>query len=275
MSKINNQDKIVAKKHFGQNFLKDSIVLEKIIESMPNSENIVVEIGPGLGDLTNKLLKKRDVVAFEIDRDLCNILKNRFKDEIKEKRLILNCGDVLDFWKSSLIQKPYDLVANLPYYVATNIVLKALRDRNCKNILVMLQKEVAKKFAAQCGDKEFSSLAILARSAGEVKRVFDVNPNSFEPPPKVMSSILFIKKDRNLEDIDFEEFLKAAFLVPRKTLLKNLSKKYDKESIKDIFEKLNLPLNIRPHQVATSIYHQIFKLVKRMRDGSNSTKEKP
>lgn len=271
--------KVEAKKRFGQNFLKDSAVLEKIIQSMPNSDNLIIEIGPGLGDLTKRLLDKKDVVAFEIDKDLCNILKDKFKDEIETKKFILNCGDVLDKWKSSLIQKPYDLVANLPYYVATNIVLKALKDKNCKNILVMLQKEVAEKFAAKSGDREFSSLSVLAESAGEVKKIFDVHPDSFDPPPKVISSVLLIRKSRSLEDKVFEEFLKAAFLAPRKTLLKNLSTKYNKDKIKSAFEKLNLPLNIRPHQVATSIYHQLYKILEKgANDGeesksTNSTKE--
>ncbi len=259
---------VKAKKRFGQNFLKDSSVLDKIIQSMPHSDNIVVEIGPGLGDLTKRLLHKKDVIAFEIDKDLCDILQKKFKKEIEEKKLLLNCGDVLGFWENSLVDKPYDLVANLPYYVATNIILKALRDKNCKNILVMLQKEVAQKFAAKSGDKEFSSLAVLASSAGNVKKLFDVNPSSFEPPPKVTSSVLLIKKSTYLDEMGFEDFLKMAFFAPRKTLLKNLSKKYDKKELEKIFAQLNLLPNIRPHQATTSIYHRLYEILeKRKVDG--------
>lgn len=264
-------NKIDAKKRFGQNFLKDSAIVNKIIQSMPLTKNIVVEIGPGLGDLTKKLLKKRDVIAFEIDKDLCGILKKEFKKEIEEKRLILKCGDVIEYWNGSLVDRPYDLVANLPYYVATNIVLKALKDPNCKNILVMLQKEVANKFAANTNDKEFLALAVLAKSCGSVKKLFDVSANAFDPPPKVTSSLLLIKKSSNMEDKGFEDFLKVAFLAPRKTLLKNLSKSYNKDRLKETFYQLNLPPNIRPHQATTSIYHQLYNILeKRKVDGKES-----
>jgi len=178
-----------ANKRYGQNFLKSDYYKQKIIQSMPKTDNIAVEIGPGLGDLTKRLIHIKDVIAFEIDNDLCNILKIEFKDEIDKNRLILKCGDVLGYWKNSLVDKPYDLVANLPYYAATNIVLRALKDKNCKNILVMLQKEVAQKFASCSEDKEFSSLAVLAQSTGIVKKLFDVSPKSFEPAPKVIKKI--------------------------------------------------------------------------------------
>lgn len=267
----NQLKEIKAKKRFGQNFLKDQAVIEKIIQSMPKTDHLIVEIGPGLGDLTRKLIAKKDVIAFEIDKNLCNILKREFKDEIDKKRLILKCGDVQDFWKNSLVDKDYDLIANLPYYVATNIILKALRDERCKNILVMLQKEVAQKFSAESGDKDFSSLAVLAQSVGDVKKLFDVSPDSFEPPPKVVSSILLIKKKRSLKDKEFENFLKIAFCAPRKTLLKNLSQKYSKDILLEIFDQLNLLPNIRPHQATTSIYHQLYEILeKRKVDGKES-----
>ena len=116
---------------------------------MPKDNNLIVEIGPGLGDLTEKLLQKNKLVAYEIDTDLCKILKEKFDIE-------LICGDVLDSWQSGkLREEKYNLIANLPYYVATNIILKALNDENCENILVLIQKEVAEKFSALCGAGRF------------------------------------------------------------------------------------------------------------------------
>jgi 16S rRNA (adenine1518-N6/adenine1519-N6)-dimethyltransferase len=209
------------------------------------------------------------VIAFEIDRDLCIHLKDKFKKEIEMGRLKLICGDVLEYWKQNLVDRDYDLVANLPYYIATNIVIKALQDERCKNILVMLQKEVADKFSAKVNEKDFSSLALIADSVGEAKKVTIVKPGSFIPPPKVDSAVLLIKKSRNLEDSGFLEFLKIAFKQPRKTLFKNLSQKYDKEFLLSIFSKLNLASTIRPHQANTSIYHQIFKEVKEQIDGES------
>ncbi len=259
---------IAAKKRFGQNFLKDSAVVAKIIQSMPKSSNKIVEIGPGLGDLTKKLLEQKDVIAYEIDRDLCAHLQKEFADRIETGRLELRCGDVLDHWQDHLIEEKYDLVANLPYYVATNIVLKALEDSNCEHILVMLQKEVADKFSAKPKEREFSSLSVLAQSAGEVKRLFIVKPSSFSPAPKVDSAVLLIAKERSLKDEGFKEFLKAAFSQPRKKLLKNLSTRYDKELLNRIFSELGLDQNIRPHEATTSIYHRIYATLKEKIDES-------
>ncbi|MRI59289.1 MAG: 16S rRNA (adenine(1518)-N(6)/adenine(1519)-N(6))-dimethyltransferase [Epsilonproteobacteria bacterium] len=259
--------KIEAKKRFGQNFLKDNAVLNKIIQSMPEGNRKVVEIGPGLGDLTQKLLEKKDVIAFEIDRDLCRLLKEKFAKEIEQGRLKLICADVLDHWKQNLAQEEYDLVANLPYYVATNIVLKALQDERCKNILVMLQKEVADKFSAQPKEREFSSLAVLAQSTGEAKRLFVVKPTSFSPPPKVDSAVLLITKRQNLADEDFMRFLKVAFKQPRKTLMKNLSEQYPKELLTQIFSSLGLASSLRPHEATTSIYHRLYEMLKEKIDG--------
>ena len=259
--------KVEAKKKFGQNFLKDSAVLERIIQSMPKSDRVVVEIGPGLGDLTQKLLEKKDVIAFEIDKDLCHLLKQKFQKQIQEGRLKLVCSDVLDRWDKSLVDQEYDLIANLPYYVATNIVLKALKDPKCKNILVMLQKEVADKFSAQPKEKEFSSLSILAQSSGEAKRLFVVKPESFTPAPKVDSAVLLIQKKRNLEDEGFMRFLKSTFKQPRKTLLKNLAQEYPKELLETIFGQLGLPTTIRPHEATTSIYHRLYETLKETIDG--------
>ena len=213
---------------------------------MPNSENLVVEIGPGLGDLTEKLLEKRRVLAFEIDKDLCEILKKKFPE------LNLKCGDVLDYWQESLADEKYDLIANLPYYIATNIILKALKDKNAKNILVLIQKEVADKFCAKVGDKNYGGLSIIASSVANVKKLFDVPPGAFVPAPKVTSSVILFEKFKDSFDEDFAKFLKIAFSNPRKTLKKNLSA-YNFEPNEYGFQN-----TIRPHQVDGSTFFRLF-----------------
>ncbi len=252
----------VAKKKFGQNFLKDRSVLYKIVEAMPKSDSIIAEIGPGLGDLTKFLVDVTSVVAFEVDTDLCQYLKREFKEEIKTSRFTLRCGDVLEAWQSELLDVPYALVANLPYYIATNIILKALADPNCEYLLVMIQREVAEKFSAAPGDKNFGALSVIAQTVGEASIVVHVPPEAFDPAPKVDSAVLLIKKTANRNDEEFELMLRAAFTQPRKTLQKNLSSRYEKESVKTAFEQLELAPSIRPHQVATTDYHQLFKLLK-------------
>jgi len=256
-----NIQSVVAKKKFGQNFLKDESVLRKIVEAMPKNENKLVEIGPGLGDLTKFLVDVRSVEAFEVDTDLCKLLQNVFKEEIATKRLHINCGDVLQAWQSALVDEPYDLVANLPYYIATKIILKALADPMCKNILVMVQLEVAEKFCASAGDKVFGSLSIIAQSVATAEIVVKVPPTAFDPQPKVDSAVFLIQKNADRSDKEFEDMLRVAFTQPRKTLMKNLSMKYEKTALVEVFEKLELTLTIRPHQLDTKDYHQLYKLI--------------
>jgi len=254
---------IKAKKKFGQNFLKDESVLIKIIESMPRNDNRIVEIGPGLGDLTKKLVKNKDVTAYEVDRDLYSILQSEFSNEISSKKLDLILTDVLKVWTdgSSLYNSKYDLVANLPYYIATNIILKALNDDNCELIIVMVQKEVANKFTAIAKDKEYSSLGVISQLLCEERRILvEVPPTSFNPPPKVDSSVIYLKKNMTAKfDEDFNKFLKFAFTQPRKKLIKNLSARYNKNELVKLFDELNIAQNIRPHEVDASLYSQIYK----------------
>ena len=254
---------IKAKKRFGQNFLKDTNIVNQIVKSIPKNSYKLVEIGAGLGDLTQYLLKSQDVVAFEIDLDLCKYLKEKFATELKSGRLKLICGDVLDYWEnSSLLDENYKIVANLPYYVATKIILKALDDRYNQSVTVMIQKEVADKFLADIGDKEFSALSVIAQSVSRVSFVVDAPPLSFTPPPKVDSKVIeFVKIDAKNISSEFKEFLGIAFKQPRKTLAKNLSNRYEREEINALFEDMDLNQSIRPHQVETIDYHQIYTIL--------------
>ncbi|WP_321313577.1 16S rRNA (adenine(1518)-N(6)/adenine(1519)-N(6))-dimethyltransferase RsmA [Halarcobacter sp.] len=257
---------IIAKKKFGQNFLKDKTVLSKIIQSMPNNNNHIVEIGPGLGDLTENLVKYKDTTAYEVDTDLIAVLKSKFAIDIENERFKLIHTDVLEAWeeKGSLHKSSYDLIANLPYYIATNIILRAFEDINCENIIVMIQREVAQKFAAKVNDKEYSSLSIITQLVSKEARIlFDVPPESFDPPPKVVSSILFISKKKDVElDKGFLKFLKVCFSQPRKKLFKNLTALYNKEALSNIYNELNIKETLRPHEVDVSLYSQLYTKVK-------------
>ena len=263
-------EKVKAKKQYGQNFLKDTTILDKIIQSMPNNNNYVVEIGPGLGDLTKNLVKYKDMTAYEVDTDLIGILKSKFAIEMKEGKLKLIHTDVLEAWdkQKTLHDGKYDLIANLPYYIATNIILRAFEDKNCEHIIVMVQKEVAEKFTAKVNNKDYSSLGIITESISIDSRIlFDVPPESFDPPPKIISSILYIKKDMDKHlDKDFNKFLKACFVQPRKKLSKNLTSVIDKNIISKIYEELSINDNVRPHEVSSSLYSQMHTRVK---DGRN------
>jgi 16S rRNA (adenine1518-N6/adenine1519-N6)-dimethyltransferase len=258
MDKIKNLSEF-ANKRFGQNFLKNDHIIKQIIQSIPNDSLAVAEIGPGLGDLTKELINVRNVTAFEVDKRLCEHLQTKFDKPIRQSLLEIKCGDVLKHWGSEgLLEEEYHLVANLPYYIATNIILKALKDKNCKSILVMVQKEVAQKFSAQSGEKAFSSLAVLTQTVGYGELLFVVGAENFMPPPKVTSAILLIRKKQSEDNKGFEEFLKIAFKQPRKKLSKNLSIYYPKDKIEALFLQLEIKENLRPHEATTFIYHHLY-----------------
>ncbi|HIP42154.1 MAG TPA: 16S rRNA (adenine(1518)-N(6)/adenine(1519)-N(6))-dimethyltransferase RsmA [Campylobacterales bacterium] len=248
-----------ANKRYGQNFLKNDLIIKQIIQAIPNDNLVVAEIGPGLGDLTKELIVARNVSAFEVDKRLCEHLNTTFSDPICQGTLTIHCGDVLERWgDKTLLDEDYHLVANLPYYIATNIILKALKDTRCQSVLVMVQKEVAKKFSAQAGEKAFSGLSVLTQSVGYGELLFDVGAENFVPPPKVTSSILLIRKKRSEDNKGFEDFLKVAFKQPRKKLSKNLATHYRKDTIEALFLQLEIKDNLRPHEAETSIYHHLY-----------------
>lgn len=263
-----------ADKRFGQNFLKNDIYIQKIIQSMPKDSLRVAEIGPGLGDLTKELIKAKNVTAFEVDKRLCEHLSALFETPIHQGSFKLECGDVLERWESgSLLDEPYHLVANLPYYIATNIILKALKDIHCQSILVMVQKEVADKFAAGVKQKAFSALSVIAGSVGKAKVCFEVEPEAFVPPPKVTSAVLLIEKEMTRDDEKFEAFLKIAFGQPRKKLMRNLMSAFPQEMVEQTFSKLGLDALLRPHEAETSIYHHLYNELKDYLDGQPKQRE--
>jgi len=264
----------IASKRFGQNFLKDHSYVDQIIQAMPEDHLPIAEIGPGLGDLTAALIRVRHVTAFEVDKRLCEHLSGQFVSEIDSGRLQLECGDALERWEQgSLLDEPYHLVANLPYYIATHLILKALHDPWCRSILVMVQKEVAVKFAAKSRERDFSALSILAADVGVAQLRFEVPPEAFVPPPKVTSAVLSIRKDRSLEDARFEQFLKIAFAQPRKKLNKNLEKAFSKALVQSAYLALDLDPLIRPHEATTSIYRHLYTTLKKeLKDGQKQPK---
>ncbi|MFQ3580464.1 MAG: 16S rRNA (adenine(1518)-N(6)/adenine(1519)-N(6))-dimethyltransferase RsmA [Chloracidobacterium sp.] len=190
------------RKRFGQHFLRDANLLRRIVAAADiTRHDLVLEIGPGRGALTELLLEKAAaVVAFELDRDLAKWLEERFADA----RWRLYTGDVLDADLTSCLAEtralfglpaaPVKVVANLPYNVSTPIVEKLLASQSAlTDIVVMLQREVGWRLAAAPGTREYGYFSVIVQAHCDVERLFDVPPGAFHPPPKVMSSVVRLK----------------------------------------------------------------------------------
>ncbi len=251
------------KKKFGQNFLQDNNILEKIANSVSiTSNDLVIEIGPGGGALTEKLIEQtKKLVCFEIDTDLKQYLS---KYEDMGAKIVY--GDFLKQDVNSVISEvTYEnlyIVANLPYYITTPIIEKIINDNlPVKHCIFMVQKEVADRLKAQIGTKQYNSLTIFIDYYFEVKKLFDVNRNSFYPKPNVDSSIISLEKRLNKkvivsnEDIFFK-LIRDSFTYKRKTLRNNL-KGYNLEIIEDVLRKYGFDLSVRAENLSIEIFADI------------------
>lgn len=228
-----------AKKSLGQNFLKSGAILSKIVVSAELKESdIVLEIGPGKGALTEKLLEKvKKVIAIEKDDSLFAFLEEKFAKNIENGQLILINQDILEFdLKNNLKDsKNYKIVANIPYNITGAILKKFLTSENQPETMTLLvQKEVAQRIVAN--DKKESLLSISVKSYGEPKVLFKVQARFFSPAPKVDSAVIHIKdiskrvfETKNIKEEDFWKVLRAGFAQKRKKLSNNLKKVVNKE----------------------------------------------
>ena len=250
-----------VKKKFGQNFLTDQNVLQKIVD-IPDitDQTLVVEIGPGMGSMTEHLLSKaKRVLAYEIDNDLIPILNKNFEDT----NLSLINDDILkrniDEDINNLNEK-FDkviLVANLPYYITTPIIMKVLEQSNMiKELVVMMQYEVAKRFTSKPRTKDYNSLSVVIQFKTEAKIAMKVPRTVFVPAPNVDSAIVYMKVkneyEANPDDSDvFFKLVRASFTHRRKTLVNNLSTsfKLDKPIIIDILESLGHSGTVRAEEL--------------------------
>lgn len=251
---------VKAKKQYGQNFLKDKNIINKIVTSANITPNmIVIEIGPGMGALTEELIKvSKKTICYEIDPDMVIILKDKFKNVPSEKLEIIE----QDFLKANLNNKFKEsdnitLVANLPYYITTPILLKVLEELSfIKSITIMVQKEVAERLAGKPSTKDYNALSVLVQYKHEAKILFDVSKKSFYPEPDVTSSVIQITKKNHykvaMSEEYFYKFNRNIFRQRRKTLVNNIkeSYQYDRCQIEEILNKEGLNLKIRSENLS-------------------------
>ena len=257
-----NQENFNFKKKFGQNFIVDKNIIHSIIsKSNIDKDTLVIEIGPGAGSLTTELDKvSGHVIAYEIDKTLKPIL-----DAKNLKNTTIIYGDflkrnVLEDLKKYNYKKTY-VVANLPYYITTPIIIKLIEDNlNIDKIVVMVQKEVGDRFKAKPNTKEYNSLSIFLNYYYTVEKLLDVSKNVFIPKPNVDSIVVSFTKKENKIKVDNEELffklVRDSFKQKRKTLKNNL-KGYNLEKIEEVLKRHNLDLTVRAEALPIEIFAEI------------------
>lgn len=252
-------------KAFGQNFLVNEKAFEKIIETAELSKkDLVLEIGPGIGNLTLKLAKKtKKVIAIEKDKRMCEILKNIIQSQsIKNIKLINK--DILKTNLGIYTLKPYKLTANLPYYITSPVIRRFLEMRNPpESMTLMIQKEVAQRICAK--PNKMSLLAVSVQFYAKPKIISYISKKSFWPEPKVDSAIIKIVPLKTKFSKKFTEkffkIVKAGFSHPRKQLINNLSKglKMEKEKIKEWLLKNNVQPSQRAETLGVDEWQKLTK----------------
>ena len=260
INSILKENDIKIKKKFGQNFLVDNNILNGIVNASELNKNIgVIEIGPGLGSLTEHLVNNAGfVLCYEIDSELISYLEDNLKSYSNFK--ILN-QDILEADINNDIEtyfKNYDriyVVANLPYYITTPIILGLLEktDRISKYVM-MMQKEVADRICGNPKTKDYNALSIAIKYRAEAKKAFNVSRECFIPAPNVDSSVIVLnvyenKKYNVLDEELFFKFIRLCFSQRRKTLINNLQNYYDKDFIVEMLNHFNIKLTVRSEEL--------------------------
>lgn len=257
---------VKAKKSLGQNFLIDREVLEKIVSITDITNKEVLEIGPGSGNLTTYILKKKPkkLYVVEKDDDLAILLKEKFDTEIE----IIN-DDILKVSESTISDQKLSVFGNLPYNISTEILSKWILNIGSNfwfdSLVLMFQKEVADRIISKFNNSNYGRLSILSSWKLNVKKILDIKPQSFSPRPKIDSSLLLFTPKENFFKLNdpknLEKITRIFFSQRRKMLKKPFNQVFDNG--KEVAEKFGIDLNLRPQNLEPEVY---FKLVKEYED---------
>tara|TARA_B100001173_G_scaffold308067_1_gene317655 strand:+ start:744 stop:1538 length:795 start_codon:yes stop_codon:yes gene_type:complete len=249
------------KKSLGQNFLTDKNIIKIIVNAGEIQKNdIVLEVGPGTGNLTEEILSKdpKKIFAVEKDKYLINKLNERFN-----KKITLINEDILVVDEKKYSKHPMIVFGNLPYNISTQILIKWVRFNNINNtfkkFILMFQKEVADRIIAKTNEKNYGRLAILSSWKLNIKKIIDISPNSFYPIPKVTSTVLLIEpksKFFNLKNTKNLEHITNVFFNQRRKMIKKPLNIIFK-NVNEISKKLNIDINDRPQNLSPLKYFEI------------------
>ena len=254
---------IKPKKKLGQNFLHDKNIISSIINNVNVKDEDIIEIGPGPGILTENILKNkaRSLLVIEKD-DSFEVNLKKIKNKYKDNFTYL-IHDVIDFDFNNLIKKEYKIVSNLPYNISVPFILKMIKIRGViswKDMVLMVQKEVAERITADIGTKNYGRLSIMVNLNNDVKKLLNVKPSSFIPKPKVDSTVIKISpknKNLNINEEIFEKIVKICFSQRRKKIKNNLDQLNTNTSL--LLELSNIDPDIRAENINIEGFLRISK----------------
>lgn len=257
-----------AKKGYGQNFLVDPVITRKCAE-LSHCENAVIEIGPGIGSLTEELaLHSKHVTAYEIDPDMAEVLKHTLASYTNVEVILQDFLESDIETKVKQLKDTYGQVtvcANLPYYITTPVLFRIFdMGDDIPYITVMVQKEVGDRFAAKPGDKDYSALSVEGQYLYKIRKLFTVPGRSFNPSPRVDSSVIQFERRQDIDSTidlkDFFQFVRACFKQRRKTLINNLKEYYqDGDKAQKVLDKAGISVSVRAQELSYQELQKIYE----------------
>ena len=251
---------IRAKKSLGQNFLIDKDIINKIVSTVSITDNEILEVGPGTGNLTKEILKNNPSKMYLVEKD--NFLAESLK-EIMDERVVIFNEDILKFDTTSLSKNKIVVFGNLPYNISTEILSTWIV--NLKNnywfsdLILMFQKEVADRIIAKFNTSAYGRLSILANWRLNVNKICDISPESFSPRPKIQSTLIHFTPKKKFVDIkdplNLEKITRVFFSHRRKMLKKPFNQIFNGNT--DLLDKFNLDLNLRPQNLDFDTYYKL------------------
>ena len=252
-----------AKKSLGQNFLIDQNIINKIVNIVNIKDKNILEIGPGTGNLTLEILKRKPkkIILVEKDNNLVDLLQNRFNKSVR----IIN-KDVLKINESLLDDQILTVFGNLPYNISTEILSKWILNLSQKKIwfnylVLMFQKEVADRIISKFNTKDYGRLSILANWRLNIKKIFDIQPSCFQPKPKIQSSVLLFEPRKNFLKFknpkNLEKITRVFFMHRRKMIKKPYYYLFNNNG--NIASQMGINLNLRPQNLDFNTYYELTK----------------
>ena len=257
-----------AKKSLGQNFLIDRNVLEQIVDTVDIEEKEILEIGPGSGNLTTYILKKKPKKLYVIEKDdeLSTLLEEKFNNEI----IVIN-DDILKISEDKISKEKLTVFGNLPYNISTEILSRWILNMNqnfwFENLVLMFQKEVADRIIAKFNTSEYGRLSILSNWKLNIKKIIDIKPLSFSPRPKIDSSLLLFTPKKNFIELKNSknlEMITRIFFSQRRKMLKKPFNQIFKNA-NDISKKFDIDLNLRPQNLKPEMYFNLVREYENLR----------